>query len=1052
MPALKNAATGDMELVADTEVEKALAAGTHTIDAAHPVPVKSLAGQGAATSPEQLSALGGMEPATITPDELARQQEKAAYEEQQFGGLANAGAALETGALDLLSLGGFSALNRATDDRDILARNAAQHHGAYVGGQVVGAALTLNPELAAATPAGAVGRAARAAGTAGEGVGLLGRAAIKGGAAAAEGAVLGGGLGLGEASISEDPLTFEHVMGSIKSSAILGAVLGGTLGAGESLVASGWRGAKRIADSVGKRMTIDAEIPPELAGLDKKSLRVRRDQHIDELQAAVVPERAQLAKEIAAARDVAKAEKPWIAVEGFKTKSAKAAAKAPAKSRVPTYEELGSDEGVITRTVPLKQLIPDLVAPEGSISGRAENIRTALSEGKKLPPVDLNVSPSGKLMVNDGRHRLRVYQEQGVKNVRARFTRGVRQIDLEEPLFPDLLPAGARAKKLPTELHTEAMDVGGRPHELQARVHDIDASPLDPETWTGKYRHSTAMDQKLSIRITRDLGEGEMANAGEAQFRIRGGELYPENVQVLPGFQRQGLATKMYEKAEELTGRRIVASNTQTAAGKGLSEAFAARRAAEPPSTLVVPPELGREFREIGRLTLEADRALDRILRNPKRLAERPWLAEGPLQQSEHALDRLQAVAPELRARMAADAGSSGQREAALGTVDAAIQRAQTLQGKIKALTPEAQGGVWKPQSPLLEQIQAAEDALGNVPKPSLWQDAATGYAAGAMAGLTPGGPLGAAAAYVAPKIARKLSDLVFGRLKRTAARSTAQTGRSIERLLSATKTARPAVLPSAIAVLKRTKLSPPLPPAAKAAGARAEADPPPLPGPKERNPLVVAYMQRARELQRWVTTGPDGKLMVSPEGRETIADRLSGVAMVDPLLADRAETALAARLVFLADKLPRRPDVGMQVGPDYFRPSTMEMRKVARFWEAADNPAGVESRLADGTLSPEDAEAYRALYPERLADLTRQVVEQLSELQHNLPQNRKIALTILTGISVEAGLEPEILAVLQSQHYTEAGTEAGTTAPKAHPAFGSIKTEDPTRAQTRAS
>ena len=142
-----------------------------------------------------------------------------------------------------------------------------------------------------------------------------------------------------------------------------------------------------------------------------------------------------------------------------------------------------------------------------------------------------------------------------------------------------------------------------------------------------------------------------------------------------------------------------------------------------------------------------------------------------------------------------------------------------------------------------------------------------------------------------------------------------------------------------------------------------------------------------------------------------------------------------------------------MQVGPDNWRPSNMEMRQFARYAAAVEDPGAVEERLATGSVTPEDAEAYRTVYPERFNELTQAIIERLPSLQERLPYKKRLALSILTGVSVDPALDPQVLSLLQSTFADEPGTEGGTQAPMSKPSFGSVSKspEEPTAAQKRA-
>jgi GNAT superfamily N-acetyltransferase len=107
----------------------------------------------------------------------------------------------------------------------------------------------------------------------------------------------------------------------------------------------------------------------------------------------------------------------------------------------------------------------------------------------------------------------------------------------------------------------DTIDAGGKPLRLEA---------VTKKTPSGA--------QVTEIKAYRTLGDGEEVVAGQATFKHRGDELSPADVTVEPALQRKGVASKMYELAENQTGRRIIASETQTAQGRGLSEAYRARR------------------------------------------------------------------------------------------------------------------------------------------------------------------------------------------------------------------------------------------------------------------------------------------------------------------------------------------------------------------------------------------------------------------------------------------------------------------------------------------
>jgi hypothetical protein len=301
--------------------------------------------------------------------------------------------------------------------------------------------------------------------------------------------------------------------------------------------------------------------------------------------------------------------------------------------------------------------------------------------------------------------------------------------------------------------------------------------------------------------------------------------------------------------------------------------------------------------------------------------------------------------------------------------------------------------------------------------------------------------------------LAARAADAIGGRVASQLAAATREaaerTGRVVDRFIDVTKRTERAAPIIASRVLGSTRFAPEPPPEAKPA-AREVMTAGSGKGPaKAKAPtLDDAYDARASEIASSVVPGPDGRPTVRSGVRQGIASRLAPIAAVAPHVADRLETHAVRRLEFLAARMPRPTQIGMT----RIRPPEMAIRAWARYVAAADDPGGVEERLVDGTITPEDAETMRELYPDRMAEITRMIIEELPSLRATLPYQRRLALSIFTGAPVDAAMDPRILAVLQAQYADERGTEGGVQAPTPQPAFGSIQrsTPTPTPAQSR--
>lgn len=168
------------------------------------------------------------------------------------------------------------------------------------------------------TPIGAGGLAGRlGARIAGSGGGALAQVARAGVRGAVEGGIMGAGQGVTELALSDDPLTAERIASVIGSNAVLGGVTGGAIGATGKGIGLGLRRAKAKLDDIAARPRPGADpATDDLAQLDPKGLRAARKAEVDRLEAARVPERAQVADEIRSFRAELKQSKLWLATKG----------------------------------------------------------------------------------------------------------------------------------------------------------------------------------------------------------------------------------------------------------------------------------------------------------------------------------------------------------------------------------------------------------------------------------------------------------------------------------------------------------------------------------------------------------------------------------------------------------------------------------------------------------------------------------------------------------------------------------------------------------------
>jgi hypothetical protein len=572
--------------------------------------------------------------------------------------------------------------------------------------------------------------------------------------------------------------------------------------------------------------------------------------------------------------------------------------------------------------------------------------------------------------------------------------------------------------------------------------------------------------------------EGDLTRAGKA---ITAGAERPPPVRIPtaapigPPLEELDLAGLKTARESELDAIRAA----QAPERQGLVNDLAAARKAtvEEKPWIATANGKTREVREIGKLTLDADKRIDVLLKNPVELAEKPERVLSALRQQEHALSKLlswgetevgdyleaRSAAPEtIRAEIMAgkvkgyvpDALSQRGVEAAvervfaerygtemalptnlkvLNTVPGAVERNKALQSRVVDLIAE----------PSSDRLQAIDAMLADRAAP---HEASFGEKA-----------LHAVAPYLGPVGA--IAEKAYAGLRRVIGAGAKATAHAANSFIEAAVAAAPKVAPT-LGVLSTRALAG-VAFAAPAAALAAGSSPPPVAGkkagagvgvPAKAADLEALYQQRTAEIRSQTMYGPGGVPVMRPEARQMMAAQLAAIRATSPMLADRIETVGARRMEYLAGIMPHLPDYGvMQLGPDRRRIPDLQMRSFARSVAAVEDPHAALARVAGGNFVPEDANAIRAVYPELLADFTQQIVAKLPTLQKTLPYKRRLALSMLTGVPVDVAMTPAVLREIQGMYAAEPGTAGGTQAPVAQAQFGSVQRTDPgTPAQRR--
>lgn len=836
-------------------------------------------------------------------DEASRLSSQAA--EETYGGVGGGIKATVAAGFRGATLGLSDVAARALGGEDTaiaLEGYRSENPGLSFAGELVGGVAPALVSGGAALPAGAAASLGRSAATAAGG-GLRGALA----AGAVEGGLAGVGMGASQLALSRDPLTFERAAATLGSNALFGAGIGGALGVAANGVERGLHRAGAAIDDYAARRAAREAVAPDLAAMDRKGLKLAEEAELARIEAERVGQRAGVADEIAAFRDDLKQQKIWLTTK----KGTDEAAASPAG--IPDHAALSAQLEKLDQVY-----APDAVVPAGEIASRGyyeppgagvDAIRVAKAKAVFAPggigqqeSIKLGVSPSGKISVIDGRHRLAAAIEQDAP-IKVKWTTAF------EPDEEDVFHAAVGPKRIPTD---QARAPAPAPEQVSAPAPD-----------------------------------------------------------------------------------------------------------AAPPSA---PPQI-EGLGPLGKRLLKTDRALDRLLDNPKALADRPQRALDALQMQEAAYESILAKSDQLRIKFAAD--TSGDRIAALEAIPAALERNRQLQQKIGAL-------LQPPRTPRLDAIAEARDVLSQPAAPKgmveqIFGGAAFGAVTSAVGSVPVLGQIPGVAAIIGAKGAEIATRVVFGKMGQSIGAQAERAANIVKALTSAAKTASPfapVVATRTLAALRYGK---------------DEGEQP--------DKLPALYKKRTDEIKQLTAYDETGTPRMRPAVREQLGRALRPIAAVDPILADRIETQKARGIEYLSSILPRRPDLpGVS---DSWHPSDMDMRAWARSAAAVEDPYGVLERAIHGAVTPEDAAVMRNVWPEMLAAFTGEVMSK----RESMPYHRQLSLSILTGEAVTPAMDRKVMRVLQAQFPDEPGSAGGTQAPKAQPQFGSMRatTDQMTPSQSRA-
>lgn len=148
----------------------------------------------------------------------------------------------------------------------------------------------------------------------------------------------------------------------------------------------------------------------------------------------------------------------------------------------------------------------------------------------------------------------------------------------------------------------------------------------------------------------------------------------------------------------------------------------------------------------------------------------------------------------------------------------------------------------------------------------------------------------------------------------------------------------------------------------------------------------------------------------------------LNDLNEIDPDLYVQAVSKSQNALTFLASKLPVDPIAVRKLNPmlSKWKPNDTELRKFERYLSAIDDPMSILDDMNRGILTPEGAEVLKSVYPRMYENIHGQILENVAQLQEELPYKKRLQLSIMFGTPVDPSLNPSTIARLQSNFLPE--------------------------------
>jgi hypothetical protein len=291
----------------------------------------------------------------------------------------------------------------------------------------------------------------------------------------------------------------------------------------------------------------------------------------------------------------------------------------------------------------------------------------------------------------------------------------------------------------------------------------------------------------------------------------------------------------------------------------------------------------------------------------------------------------------------------------------------------------------------------ATQRAVGiNVARRSLFKGAGTGGVVEATARDTLAGLQGAAAGALT-------KDIIAGggQIQKAAVRQQAIARKATKQFLAAKKVASKVPKAASLSAMKFDM------------GVEKDATEKSRVAPRYANKNGVEFLRVSRELNR--AMGNAGAT------RRSIANSYEAVKYINARTYDKLIDKSFSQMAWLQGQLPQNPGIGTATnGFSDWVPTDEEITKFERKAAVVRNPMVAIERLKQGSITLDEVQALRAAWPEMYQDIVMTVAENMDSLQDELSYDRRVALSIFTGVPVDSTMRRTFIASIQGMYAKE--------------------------------